>query len=275
MAVCRSCAFLILGFVSIVLSENTVARVIAILPVRGDSITEKESSSIDRSLMNALVKTGQFTVVEQERIDEILAQQAFQQTGAVSDEFAVKIGNILGAKLILAGHVEKSASGYWTDFRIIDVETTAIKRSNRCFFHGTFDDLLKFGIPAEVSGLVGHEKQRKELLIQYILNWGEEKASCLLKFKLASQKNQARHLEKPLKEEVDAFAEDFKSLVKGSDEYKNMEKKVQEGFGFLGEAAARSIDLQMAPNGAEQDLNERLMRENAKKALAKFKEGGK
>jgi hypothetical protein len=275
MGLCRASTLLIIGLVSIVLAKDAIIQPIAVLPVRVDSITKKDASAIDRSLMNALVKTGKYAVVEQERINEVLAQQAFQQTGVVSDQEAVKIGNVLGAKLIIAGHVEKSNSGYWTDFRIIDVETAAIKSSNRCFFHGTFDDLLKFGIPAEVSGLVGNEKQRKELLVKHILNWGEEKSGYLLKFKPASKNNQVRNSEKPLKEEIEAVAEDFKSLVKGSDEYKDMGKKVQEGFGFLIEAAVRSIDLHVASGGAEQDLGERLMRENAKKALAIFKEAGK
>jgi curli biogenesis system outer membrane secretion channel CsgG len=59
-----------------------------------------------------LMESGQFSLIEREKVDAILMEQDFGATGRVTPQTAAKIGKMLGVDLILTGSVsEFSVSG--------------------------------------------------------------------------------------------------------------------------------------------------------------------
>lgn len=70
-----------------------------------------------------MVRTGTFTVVERDQMDQVLAEQAFQQTGCTSDECAVKLGRLLNAQRIVVGSYGKFLDEYIVNAGIANVET--------------------------------------------------------------------------------------------------------------------------------------------------------
>lgn len=58
-------------------------------------------------LVTQLVKTGKFSVIERDKLQAVLDEQALGASGAVSSSTAAKIGKILGVQLILTGSITK------------------------------------------------------------------------------------------------------------------------------------------------------------------------
>jgi len=58
-------------------------------------------------LVTQLVKTGKFSVIERDKLQAVLDEQALGSSGAVQPSTAAKIGKILGVQLILTGSITK------------------------------------------------------------------------------------------------------------------------------------------------------------------------
>lgn len=94
-------------------------------------------------LATAIVKTGAFRVIERNKINTVLKEQNFGQSGRVDSSTAVQIGKLLGVKYIITGAVTEygqsrsggggggvrvGKKGYHAavDIRILDAETGEI-----------------------------------------------------------------------------------------------------------------------------------------------------
>lgn len=62
-------------------------------------------------LTNRLVQSGRYVVVERSRIDEILREQNFGQSGRVDASTAAEIGRILGVELVVIGSITRFNTG--------------------------------------------------------------------------------------------------------------------------------------------------------------------
>lgn len=56
-------------------------------------------------LAGALLRSGEFTVIERSQLDAVLAEQSLGQTGGITRETATKLGELLGVQAILTGAV--------------------------------------------------------------------------------------------------------------------------------------------------------------------------
>ena len=62
--------------------------------------------SVPELIVNELVNTGRFDVLEREKLDSLVGEISFQaNSGFVSPESAVRVGGLLGAQLIISGHI--------------------------------------------------------------------------------------------------------------------------------------------------------------------------
>ena len=80
------------------------------VPIAVVDFTSSSSTSYRKSLpemvVNELVNSGEFDVLEREKLDSIVGEIGFQNaSGFVSPEQAVQVGGMSGAKLIVTGHV--------------------------------------------------------------------------------------------------------------------------------------------------------------------------
>jgi len=69
----------------------------------GDRLGEAAADVFVTDLMN----TGKFTLIEREKVDAILAEQALGASGAVTTQTAAKVGKLLGVDLILTGSISQ------------------------------------------------------------------------------------------------------------------------------------------------------------------------
>ena len=85
---------------------------IAVLKIKNESQYGhgRLGPAIEDWLVEKLVQSGQFRVIERKELESVLAEQELSLSGAIDDKTAVKVGKLLGCQLVVMGAV--------TDFSI-------------------------------------------------------------------------------------------------------------------------------------------------------------
>lgn len=80
---------------------------IAVLKIKNDSTAGggRLGPAIQDWLMEELVKSGTFRVMERKRLNAVFAEQGLSMSGAVDDKTAVAVGKLLGCQLVVLGAV--------------------------------------------------------------------------------------------------------------------------------------------------------------------------
>ena len=98
-----------------------------------------------------------FSIVERNRLNRILEEQALGQTGIIDNETAVNLGQIVGVDAIIVGSIHTYKNGspkyFAFSFRLVDTETGVIIWSGNHTLHSgplsvpdTLDSLVPFTI---------------------------------------------------------------------------------------------------------------------------------
>ena len=115
----------VLGLMLIASSSLLAARpTIAVLDFTADKDTitfgpnfvvretvEASTKFLSSELLTFLVKTNKFDVVERSRMKDILTEQEFSESGYISPETAVKLGQLIGADYFVMGKIELFKAG--------------------------------------------------------------------------------------------------------------------------------------------------------------------
>ena len=96
----------------------------------GGGITAGEAVLLTDRLLVEMARTTRFEVTERAQRDEVLKEQAFQQTG-VCDEASclAKVGKLLGVQKMVGGSVGRLGKNYSVILRMVDVETGRIEQT--------------------------------------------------------------------------------------------------------------------------------------------------
>ena len=65
-------------------------------------------------------------MVERSQLDKIMDELAIQMTGAISEDSVVKIGNGIGAKLLITGELYPKTNSYELFLKLLRVETDEV-----------------------------------------------------------------------------------------------------------------------------------------------------
>lgn len=117
----------ILLFIGSSLTENIKPN-IAVMELEGNGVSKADLGGLSNRLRTELFKTGKFNVIERSRVDEILKEQGFQQTGCTNATCAVEVGQLIGVEKIVVGNVDKVGEIYSIDIRMVDVGTAQIEK---------------------------------------------------------------------------------------------------------------------------------------------------
>ena len=134
---------------------------IAVMELDGNGVAESDLGGLSERLRTELFSTGKFEVIERSRVDDILREQGFQQTGCTNTQCAVEVGQIIGVGKIVVGSVSRIGPTYSVSIRMIDVATGKVVKvatgdCDRC----TVSDVLKRGIGAAAQVLAGLDVQQ-------------------------------------------------------------------------------------------------------------------
>ncbi len=128
---------------------------IAILDFQGIGVSAQEAMVLTNRLGTHMVQLGRYQVIERGQMEQILNEQDFQMTGCTSNECAVEIGQLIGARQMLAGSFGKLGTVYTIDMRIIDVLTGRITKTTSYDIEGSINRLLSEGLAEAVRRIAG------------------------------------------------------------------------------------------------------------------------
>ena len=143
----------LLLFIGLVFAQDIT---IAVLDFDGKGVSQAETSTLTDRLRDEMFKTGIYIVLERGKMDEVLKEQGFQQTGCITSECAVEVGNMLGVQQMIGGSIGKVGNMYTVSARIIDVGTGEVLKSANYDLIGGIEELLMNGmnqVASELSGI--------------------------------------------------------------------------------------------------------------------------
>ncbi|MBI4972911.1 MAG: P13 family porin [Candidatus Omnitrophica bacterium] len=108
----------------------------------GAGIALADVKTVTEIFRNELVNANVYTVLERGKMDDILKEQSFQQSGYTSAECAVHIGKMLNMQKMMYGTMSKLGIKYYLIITVIDIETSKVEKSVSDSTEG-FDDLAK------------------------------------------------------------------------------------------------------------------------------------
>ena len=126
---------------------------VAVIEFEGNGVSDFEVTALTDRFRDELVKLGSETVVERGKMEEVLKEQAFQQTGCTSSECAVEVGKLLSVQKIIVGSISKVGNVFSVSCRLVSVETGEILKVTNFDYDGEIGDLLKFGMKESVYQL--------------------------------------------------------------------------------------------------------------------------
>ncbi len=121
---------------------------LAVMRLDSKNIPEDKLEILSSRLQSELYRTEKFILLERMKIDGIMKELGFQQTGYIDVNQAVEIGNMLGAEKIVFGNIDKIENTYTIDVRLVDIKTSRIdKVAQKDFYpYSDFDFILSYGM---------------------------------------------------------------------------------------------------------------------------------
>ena len=124
-----TCLLFTLLFTSIVFAQGTGKINLAVMDLEALDVSSSARRALSDRLRNELFNSGRFAVMERNKMDEILKEQGFQQTGCTNDECIIEAGRLLGVDRMIAGSIGKVGTIFTVSLRMIDIETGRIMLS--------------------------------------------------------------------------------------------------------------------------------------------------
>jgi TolB-like protein len=90
-------------------------------------------------LIVELANNPSLTIVQRERVDEIIREQAFQLSGRVTDQSTVKVGRLIGANVLMTGRMNVVDGTLRLDAQIVGVEQGVVLGAVAA--EGSFNDV--------------------------------------------------------------------------------------------------------------------------------------
>ena len=109
---------------------------VAVMEFEANDASPADAATVAQFVRSALVRTRRFAVVDKHNMDKILAEQAFQRTGCVSESCAVELGKILNVSAIMFGSYGLFEGVRVVSLQLVDVRTGHIVASETERFRG-------------------------------------------------------------------------------------------------------------------------------------------
>ena len=110
--------------------EKRVMNFLAVMDLKcGEGIKKEQCAFLTNVVIDALVKSKKYTVIDRANRDKILGEAGFQMSACVDESCTVEAGRILGVGKIITGSVDLIDKTYFLNIQLINVETAAVEAS--------------------------------------------------------------------------------------------------------------------------------------------------
>ncbi len=131
--------------------------VIAVLPFEGDTASPEALRLLENQAMGAVLQTGDYRVISQEKRQEILQEIAFSQSELGSRQGRLNLGRQLAAQGLISGRIGKTDNHVYASLNLIKTVTGEVIRSKTARFPA-MDDMIE-GMPSVVLQLFGYQEE--------------------------------------------------------------------------------------------------------------------
>ena len=149
----------------VLVSSLSAQTTIAVVDFEAKGVSNDEASALSDRLRNELTEFGEYTVVERSQMEEVLKEQGFQQSGCVSNECAIEVGELVGVQQIVVGSISRVGDVMSVSARIVSVETGTVLTAASYDHEGKIGDLLKTGMNRVALDLAGIELNSDQVSI--------------------------------------------------------------------------------------------------------------
>ena len=123
---------LVCMLIPVLLSAEDEKPKIAVMDLKGKNLSQDEADAVTDFLRTDLVNTKSFTVIERDRIKDVLKEQELSISGVTKESGeAAKVGELLNVKFIMVGTLSKLGEKYFLNIRVVDVETGKVTLAKR------------------------------------------------------------------------------------------------------------------------------------------------
>jgi hypothetical protein len=176
---------LLLTFFNSLFAQGKIS--LAVLDLDAEGISESEARIISERLRSSLFESGKYIVLERDKMDEILKEQGFQQSGCTSDECIVEIGKLIGMQQMVAGSIGKIGTLYTFNVRIIDVQSGRVLHTavDDCacpieeVLTSSTDTIVRMLIDGKYKPVKKHKEQKSHFYFSPFLGYGWDTATKL------------------------------------------------------------------------------------------------
>ncbi|OGD72338.1 MAG: hypothetical protein A2Y64_00515 [Candidatus Coatesbacteria bacterium RBG_13_66_14] len=115
---------LFIGLFMIVLAAGSLAAekiTVAFIGLEASGVSEASAGGIADTLLDALINTKRFEIVERERLNTLMEEQGLALSGCTTTECFVQVGQLAGASKVVVGKVSKVGETYTVTVRVVDV----------------------------------------------------------------------------------------------------------------------------------------------------------
>ncbi len=145
----------IFGF-NFIFAQNELKNV-AVLDFQALGISEYEAVALAERFRLELFNTKQYTVLERGKMDEILKEQGFQNSGCTTDECLVEMGRLINVQYMFGGSISKFGDVFTVMIKLIDVETSKIVQTQAIDLTIKKEKLMTEGMKSVAGVFAGKE----------------------------------------------------------------------------------------------------------------------
>jgi len=131
--------WLILFFFSQPFSQTTVA----VLEFETEGLDNISSGALPSIVRREVRNNKEYRLIDRNMMKAVLDEQGFQQSGCVSSECAVQVGELLGVQKMVTGTISALGSLYLVEIFVLDVGTGLIEKSEMFEHVGKVEELIK------------------------------------------------------------------------------------------------------------------------------------
>jgi len=143
--------FTIFSFLNPIFALEKVS--IAFIDFEGNEVSGSLCQAMSDVARTVLVNSGRFTVTDRDRINAIMKEQAFQQSGATTREAAVRLGQMLNVEKLIFGSLSMTGSTYLLNVTLVDVQKAEVESGEMYKYSGR-EDFLSEAVETVINKLV-------------------------------------------------------------------------------------------------------------------------
>lgn len=165
----KNTSLIILCSIFLSFSKGSLLNV-AVLELNGNGVSDANLKVLSNKLRTEMFNTKKYNILERSRMNSILKEQGFQQSGCLNDSCIVEIGQLLSVSHIAIGECSYIGDYSTLTIRLVNVRTGEISAIAHKVTRGDIQEIHDRLIPECVLDLINPTNNKKNDGLSNIIN---------------------------------------------------------------------------------------------------------